>query len=208
MIVVHAQGGTSYLPDGVLSQLNAIAPVVTMEVFQPVEDVTRRVAELVGGDASTAIEAERVAFEATLAELAEIVDVDGLSVSFALHFAPDGIYTYGPTQLPAVDVLTRAGARWVPVVDDAVANGGDLQLSLERVGELDADLMIAYNLGDADLATLPVVADLPAARAGQLVVLPETHQAITWRNYTNLAQQYIDLLSPLAPLDLDVAPAT
>lgn len=200
LILTAVQAGTLIHAES-LSQLRAIAPVFAVDVFQSVEALSDAIASLVGGEAQAKVDAERAVFEQALTELKPLLAVEGLSMSFALHFAPDGVYTYGPTQLPAVDVLTRAGAEWLPIVKEAVANGGDLQLSLERIDALSADLIVAYNLGGADLAAIPVVAALPANQAGQLINLPETHQAITWHNYTNLARQYIELLTPLAPLD-------
>jgi ABC-type Fe3+-hydroxamate transport system substrate-binding protein len=203
LIITATQGGTPLSAD-VLPQLRAIAPVFAIEVFQSVEALSELMIALLGSQAEALIATERAAFEQQLAELRALLAVEGLSTAFALHFAPDGVYTYGPTELPAVDVLTRAGARWLPIVDEAVANGGDLQLSLERIPELSADLVVAYNLGTADFAALPVAAALPANRVGQLIALPETHQAITWRNYARIARQYSDLLQPLAPLDATV----
>lgn len=200
LILTAVQAGTLIHADS-LPQLQAIAPVFAVDVFQSVESLSATIAELVGGEAQATIAAARNEFNQALDALKPLLAADGLSVSFALYFAPDGVYTYGPTQLPAVDVLTRAGAQWLPIVDEAVANGGDLQLSLEQVDALSADLVVAYNLGGANFAAIPVVAALPAARSGQLITLPETHQAITWRNYTAIARQYIELLTPLAPLD-------
>jgi ABC-type Fe3+-hydroxamate transport system substrate-binding protein len=202
LVIVAVQGGEPTADEATLDLLRAIAPVVQLEVFQSVESLTTTIADLTGDD--TAVEAARAGFEAALADLQELLDVPGLSVSFALHFAPDGVFTYGPEGIPAVDVLTRAGARWLPITDEAEANGGDLQLSLERVRELSADLVVVYNLGDADLTGIDVVAALPANAAGQVVVLPETHQAVTWTNYTALAEQLTELIAAVAPLDPDI----
>jgi iron complex transport system substrate-binding protein len=199
LVVVAVQGGEASLDDETLQRLQEIAPVVQLEVFQSVESLSATVAELLADDAG--VDARREEFEAALVDLRELLDVPGLSVAFALHFAPDGVFTYGPEGIPAVDVLTRAGARWLPIADEAEANGGDLQLSLERVGELDADLVVVYNLGDADLTAIDVVAALPASTAGQVVVLPETHQAVTWTNYTALAEQLTEVIAAVSPLD-------
>jgi iron complex transport system substrate-binding protein len=202
LIVVALLGGEPTADDATLDSLRAIAPVVQLEVFQSVESLTATVADLTGDDA--AVEAAREDFEAALTQLRELLGVPGLSVSFALHFAPDGVFTYAPDGIPAVDVLTRAGAQWLPIVDEAEANGGDLQLSLERVGDLSADLVVVYNLGDADLTANDVASALPANAAGQVVVLPETHQAVTWTNYTALAEQLTEIIAAVAPLDPDV----
>jgi hypothetical protein len=65
---------------------------------------------------------------------------------------------------------------------------GSCQWGRRRVGELSADLIVVYNLGDADLTAIDVVAALPASTTGQVIVLPETHHAVTWTNYTALAE--------------------
>ena len=203
LIILPVLGGQTLYED-ILPILRDIAPVYGIENFQPVHQISDQMVLLFGEEVRAKIDMERAAFEQALSKLQPLLEVDGLSVAFVLHFTPDGLYTYGPTEIPAVDVLTQAGATWLPIVDQAVANGGDLQLSFELVNELSADLVIAYNLGDADFTNIDVAAALPANQAGQLVTLPETHQAITWRNYTQLTQQYIDLLTPLAPLDPNV----
>lgn len=202
LIVVALQGGEATADDATLDSLRAIAPVVQLEVFQSVESLTATVADLTGGDA--AVDAACEEFDAALAQLRELLDVAGLSVSFALHFAPDGVYTFAPDGIPAVDVLTRAGAQWLAIADEAAANGGDLQLSLERVSDLSADLVVVYNLGDADLTAVDVFAALPANAASQVVVLPETHQAVTWTNYTALAEQLTEIIAAVTPLDPNV----
>lgn len=130
---------------------------------------------------------EDLAARHDLGDVADIGTVDALNIELVASLTPDLI------------VVALLGGE--PTADDAT-----LQLSLERVGDLSADLVVVYNLGDADLTAIDVFAALPANASGQVVVLPETHQAVTWTNYTALAEQLTEIIAAAAPLDPDVVP--
>lgn len=100
-----------------------------------------------------------------------------------------------------VDFLTALGFTQNPAVQAlATGTGFSVPLSAERLGVLDADLVVMFPIGAsaAEITADPVVQGLPAAKDGRLVVLDDTTLSNAFSSATTLGLGYaLDHAVPL-----------
>lgn len=69
-------------------------------------------------------------------------------------------------------LLEAVGVSWSPITDEADAEGGQINVSYERVGELDGDVVFRHAFTEPAANVLAVFDQLPAVTAGQLIDEP------------------------------------
>jgi iron complex transport system substrate-binding protein len=193
--------GDRFMDEGVQAALVAIAPVVFIDTFRPVEEVMADFAPLVGEAATESVVDQKAEFVAALEELRSLLgdrwgDVDAANVG-----SGQPLSVIGPTAGVDTDILTRLGVRWVPVVEEAgnEENAGFLELAEERLGELESDLLLVDLSFDQSLRDSALYQSLEVVRAGQALEFTEPSAGVHWRNYIGVAE---DLLGRLERQDI------
>ena len=165
-------GQDQFMAEGVKDQLEEIAPVVSIDTFRPVDEVMTDFAELLGPAAEVEVTRQRDAYEADLADLRDqLGDTSDLTVAVVGMRADDVVEAYGPETLVPSVILTQLGIQQPEVVAEAEEAGGFLSLSLERIPELSADLILLdTGVGEfaGDYTGNALWEALPAAEAGQV----------------------------------------
>lgn len=145
----------------VVEQLQALAPVVStnsQEVVPSWQDSVTTIGQALGvEDAASQLIAD---IETSYAALGERTGVTGLTYQYVA--LEDQTFTSGNGLLFQVIGL-EPGAH-----QDVAGSVSDNELSVERLSELDADLVLVWNASSTDLDTVPGLSGLPAARAGNL----------------------------------------
>ncbi|MGQ0680477.1 MAG: ABC transporter substrate-binding protein [Actinomycetota bacterium] len=187
--------------DAVQKSLDAIAPVVFIDTFRPVEVVMDDFARLLGPSVTATADQQRAELEATVGRIRALLGDRWRDVTASFVFSrTDTFDTSGARALPPTDVLTRAGVSWVPLVEEADKNGGHLgEISLERIGEADADLLLVATAHNRDLPAKPVYQALGAVRAGRVIELDQFISGSHYRNYLFVATVLLDALTRLGP---------
>jgi len=165
-------GQDQFMEEGLQDQLEAIAPVVYIDTFRPVDDVMTEFAELLGPAAEDEVARQRDEYQAALAEVSdELGDPTGLTVAVVGMRADDVVEAYGPeTQVPSV-ILTQLGIEQPDIVAEAEEAGGYLSISLERIPDLSADLILldtGVEEFGGDYTGNALWRALPAVQAGQV----------------------------------------
>ncbi|WNV77646.1 ABC transporter substrate-binding protein [Geodermatophilus sp. DSM 44513] len=200
LIVHQAADGQVSLEPEVVQRLEQLAPVVGFDVFQPVETVTAKVVELLGTpEAEQAAAEQRARYEEALGELRAVLGdrwADVTASSLFFYGADAGYVAAGGPQINAGNnILTSLGVSWTPLVQQAAANGQFLgDISVERLPEFDADLLMVSTFEDPDVEALPLYGGLAAVRAGQVVAVPDNLVGTHYLNYTAVAEYLRDQL--------------
>jgi ABC-type Fe3+-hydroxamate transport system substrate-binding protein len=171
------------------ARLRAIAPMVAINTFRPVEAVMADFAALLGVEQAV-LDRQRAEFEAALEEVATALNRRWSEVTVAyMHARADSIDAWGPRRLPVCDIVTRAGAAWFPLglTADAAPAGRIAQISLERMHEFECDLLL-YSNNVADLRDNPLFQRLGAVRAGQVIPMPDPFFGAHYPNYIAAAK--------------------
>lgn len=193
LIVAYAddEGGIHPPPAGTAESadwLRAIAPMVAINTFRPVEEVMADFTDLLGVEPAV-LDRQRAEFEAALDDLASALNGRWPEVTVAyMHARPDSIDAWGPRRLPVCDIVTRAGAAWFPLglAADAAPAGRIAQISLERMHDFECDLLL-YSNNVADLRENPLFQRLGAVKAGQVIPMPDPFFGANYPNYTAAA---------------------
>ena len=178
--------------DELLDQLEMIAPTV---VLDPTADdymgVYQKLAELTNTEDTLA--RLQMRYEAQLDQLRALIDTSAITVSVIT--ASEGAMTV-PHTFGSLGIAVRDAGFRVPALMDSLDLGTEIQLSAERIDEIDADLVIdSYR---SDRGETPEAADermrevfpqyceaLWACRNGQFVRLPrEEFYAISYYGLT------------------------
>lgn len=193
-------GMDQFMAEGVQANLEAIAPVVYIDTFRPVEEVMADFQELVGNAATESVEDQAVEFASVLEELRDVLGDEWSDVAVSAVFSGEPLSIPGPTDLVETDILSRVGVSFTQVVLDAEAEGGFAELSNERVPELEADLLVITTAFDQTLMGNPLYQALAVVQAGQVYEIDEPSAGTHWTNYTAVAQ---GLLDALRAMDVD-----
>lgn len=194
-------GMDQFMEAGVQAALEAIAPVVYIDTFRPVEDVMADFADLVGAAATISVIDQEAEFVVVMEELRDLLGDEWGEVDVANVYSGQPLSINGPTTIPPFDILTRIGVRWVAIVEEAgnEENAGFLELSDERVEELESDLLLVGLEFDRTILDSPLYQALAVVQAGQVVELEKPIAGSHWENYIAVAR---DLLEQLRALEL------
>lgn len=210
LLIGEGWNGESQFDAGVHQQLSAIAPVVYIDTFRSVDEVMADVAEVLGDYAQEAYEEQKAELDALIAEIGESLGDDPASVTasyLSKHNTSGTLQTSGPMAAPFTEILSRIGVTWVPLVEEAGsdANGGYLgELSMERINEFDADLVILDAFYDQTLLEDPLFQSLRASQAGQVIsALPEDGNfwGTYYANHIRCAEFLRDEIEAIGTLD-------
>jgi iron complex transport system substrate-binding protein len=154
-------------------RLTAIAPTIPLlgdEEVDTWQDIAAVAGDLVGApdrDAELVAEAEQRSADVR----AELPGLDGRTYALANYVPGDAIYVVADPDDGAATFFAQLGLQIDPDLL-ALADGGSgrVELSLERIDELDADLLILLTNG-ADPDTIPGYANLPAVQDGAVAIL-------------------------------------
>jgi iron complex transport system substrate-binding protein len=193
-------GMDQFMREGIQDALEQIAPVVYIDTFRPVEEVMADFEELVGDAATVSVEEQATEFESVLGELRELLGDSWSDVAVSAVFSGEPLSIPGPSDLVETDVLARTGVTFTQVVQDAAAQGGFIELSNERISELEADLLVVTTAFDQTLVESPLFQALEVVQAGQVYDIDEPSAGTHWTNYIAVAE---DLLDELAAMDID-----
>jgi iron complex transport system substrate-binding protein len=173
-----------------IARLERIAPVVFLHTFAPIPEVMARFGELLGVDAQVA--EQLAAFEARVADIRARMAVapEELTVSSVYLYA-DHIRVNGPHLSAMEQALDAFGVVWSAVTPEA---GGQDQISIERMNELDADLITWYTFdGELTPTVRQLFEQLAAHRAGQTYALDSSYGGHTFLALQNA----LDFLEPI-----------
>jgi iron complex transport system substrate-binding protein len=194
-------GGGMGFDQSLQSSLEAIAPVVYIDTFRPVEEVMADFAELLGGGAVARFDQQKAELDGKVAELRAILGDRWDEVTASLiALNVNGLEAWGPTSLPELDLLTRVGAGWVPlqIEADQDPNGGYIGgISTERLPEFSADLIVVQTAYGAEILDDPLYQALPAVQRGQVIEMAEPTAGSHFTNYRYVAGLLIDVLQSM-----------
>lgn len=167
VITWFAQGEQDY------ERLSQIAPTIPLlgdeqvDRWQDIASVAGQVLRDEAGARRLVDEADR-RVEALRRELPGL---EGRTYALANYVPGDAIYVVADPDDGASELFAALGMEIDPELL-ALAGGasGRVELSLERIGELDSDLLVLLTNG-ADPDTIPGFADLPAVRSGAVALL-------------------------------------
>jgi iron complex transport system substrate-binding protein len=153
-----------------LSEIAPTIPLLGDEEVDAWQDIARTAGEVLGiADQAEALVAEVDQLGADVA--AELPGLDGKTYALASYAPGDAIYVVADPDDGAATLFAQLGLQIDPDLL-AIAGGaaGRAELSLERVDELDADLLILLTNG-ADPADIPGYGDLPAVQDGAVALV-------------------------------------
>lgn len=167
LIVGPAWEGKPSGYEEVAAALEAIAPTVWLDFFKPVEAVMTVVSDLVGADENLAV--LQNAYNDRVGVLPAQLGERSAELTVSVVQFNDGIVdVFGKGWFPFGEVLDDLG-----VSRPAVQSSGEAfesccaSLSMERMREVDADVVLYYVSG-ADHSETAVFGELAATRAGQV----------------------------------------
>jgi iron complex transport system substrate-binding protein len=193
LIVHEGYEGAVTLEPSALRQLQAIAPVVGIDTFRPIEESMADFAQLLGPGATAVLDQQQAQFADALADLQSVLEERWSDVTASLFVMNEGaLEAWAPDALEPGDILSRIGVGWVPLMVEAAlpANGGYIPgISLERIPEFSADLLLVDTAFGGDrILQHPLFRALPAAKAGQIVELDTSLAAGHYPGYIAFAQ--------------------
>lgn len=153
-----------------LSEIAPTIPLLGDEEVDAWQDIARTAGEVLGeADQAEALVSEADQRGADLA--AELPGLDGKTYALASYVPGDAIYVVADPDDGAATLFAQLGLQIDPDLP-AIAGGaaGRAELSLERVEELDADLLVLLTNG-ADPADIPGYDDLPSVQDGAVAVV-------------------------------------
>jgi len=210
-LIVHEgfDGQFFLIDEEVLATLQAIAPVVAIDAFRPVEEVMADYQELLGDAATVSLEDQQETFSGLLTDIEDLLGDDWQNVTASyVDIANDGtLQIWGPTALVPLDILTRVGVTWMPIQQEAGSeeNGGFIGgFSLERIDELNADLTLVDVRFTPDTVDNPLYQQLTAVQAGQVIILDEPFSGTHYPNSIATAELLLDGLTALDDIDTDL----
>lgn len=206
---VIPRGGVAFLDEDALATLESIAPVVAIDPFRPVEEVMADYTELLGAAATVSLAEQQAEFARLLGQIESALgdDARDITVGFISFNPSSGAFqAWGPTALVPLDILTRTGVNWVPIqlTAEREHNGHMGDISLETINEFSADIIMIDTFHGAAVLDIPVVQQLPAIDAGQVILLDRPIAGSHYANYIALAQVILEELNAIEDLDPDL----
>lgn len=159
--------------EGIYERLTGIAPTVATLGDRQVDtwqDITTAAGEILGrpDDAAALIEDVDDQIEG-LAE--DLPGLEGKDYAFANYVPGDAIWVVTDPEDGAATFFAQLGLEIDPdLLELAGGDSGRLELSLERIDELDSDLLLMLTNGE-DPADIPGYATLPAVETGAVAIV-------------------------------------
>lgn len=162
--------GTYTIADRALyDRLTELAPTIPSLADGGIVDQWQDITTAAGAFLERPADADRVV--ATIDDLtadlrAELPGLEGKTYVMANYVPGDAIYVVADTDDGAARVFSELGLQLDPdILEMEGVESGRVSLSLERIGELDADLLVLFSNG-ADPSEIPGWAALPAVQSG------------------------------------------
>jgi iron complex transport system substrate-binding protein len=188
------KGMDQFMDKGIQESLERIAPVVYIDTFRPVEAVMADFEALVGDAATTSVDDQAAEFASVLEDLRGILGDGWSAVAVSAVFSGEPLSIPGPADLVETDILGRVGVTFTDVVQESDDEGGFMELSSERIPELEADLLVVTTAFDQSLLDSPLYQALAVVRAGQVYEIDEPSAGTHWLNYTAVARDLVTAL--------------
>ena len=208
MVIGTDIGGEMYLSDVTLQNLRAIAPLVIIKPFRPVEEIMADYDELLGEAATISLEEQQAAFETKLEELRSVFgeDWENVTVSRPAISNDSTLMASYPTELTSLDVLTRVGATWAPIHMEAGEIGNRIRgISLEEIDRFRSDLVLMEPTLDAfDPLENVLVQQLPAVKAGQVIYIESSIAGGFYPAYTAMVEEMLEDLRAIEDFNIDL----
>ena len=157
----------------VYDQLSAIAPTIATLGDREVDtwqDITTTAGEVLGQQDEAAALIEEVDGQ-TAAVAEELPGLDGKTYALANYVPGDAIYVVADPDDGAATFFAQLGLQIDPeLLEIADGAAGRVELSLERIDELDSDLLLLLANG-TDPADIPGYDALPAVESGAVALL-------------------------------------
>lgn len=209
VIVAGAYDGQLNLAQGLeLQRLEMIAPVVGVAGLQPVEEVMQLLTEVIGDGITQTISVQKAEFDraheqlrAQLGPRWQDVTVSAFSVTRGQYFVRR------PTGSIFADIFNRLGVSWTEL--SRTSDTQLLQVSPERIAELNADLIV-YPVGGAyavpgDFPGQQLFDQLPAVRAKQVIELDlDSIQGSSYPGYASVTRQVLAQLERIPGFRADI----
>jgi len=209
-VIVHqASNGEVSLEATTLERLEQIAPVVGFDVFQPVDQLMPKVADLIGTEeAQQRLAEQKTEYQDVLDELKGLLGDrwSEITASSLLFVGLQNPLRVGGPQINATNnILSSLGVSWTELAMEAAANGQYLgDISQEQLREYDADLLLVSAFGNPDYTELPLWNSLQVVQAGQVISVPDNLIGTHYPNYIASVQFLLDELRALQPIRTDV----
>jgi iron complex transport system substrate-binding protein len=154
-----------------LSEIAPTIPLLGSRDVDPWQDMATVAGDFLG-DPSQAAGLVADAEALTAGVRAELPGLEGKTVAMANYVPGDAIYVVSDPEDGANVLFEQLGLSLAPTILDAAdgSASGRVELSLENVGMLDADVLVLFTNG-ADPTSLVGYSSLPAVRGGTAVVL-------------------------------------
>jgi len=167
VITFYAQNESNYER---LSQIAPTIPLLGEEEVDAWQDIAATAGRVLGVEQEVAALVDE-ADQRSADVLRELPGLDGRTYALANYVPGDALYVVADPEDGAGRFFSQLGLEIDPDLL-AIADGeaGRATLSLERVDELDADLLVLFTNG-ADPEEIPGYDELPAVRAGAVAVL-------------------------------------
>jgi hypothetical protein len=150
--------------------------------------------ELLGSDAGATLTAHQAELQGLVEQIADVLgQPEEVSVSVVRLTEESAMNVYGGAGIrPINDILARAGITWSSISQEAeAAGGGIVGVSLERVQELEADLLVHFE----PMPEGTLLDSLEVVKAGQ--VLTSENRAFLGFHYPSYIACAKDLLAQL-----------
>lgn len=148
----QGKGMDQFMTEGVQAQLEAIAPVVYIDTFRPVEQVMADFAELLGPKAKARLDETSTDYRQAVAQAKERLAskvAAGLTAVFVQMKAGSTLDVWGDTSIPLTTTLTALQVPQPPVSNEK-GPGNLVSISLERIPEISADVIFLEAGGDPE----------------------------------------------------------
>ena len=153
-----------------LSDIAPTIPLLGEEEVDAWEDIAATAGRILDeAEAAQALVDDADAAAAALAE--ELPGLDGKTYAMANYVAGDGIYVIADPEDGAAQLFYKLGLTIDPeILAEADGAAGRVQLSTERIDELDSDLVLMLT-NDSDPNEIPGYANLPAVQSGAIAIV-------------------------------------
>jgi iron complex transport system substrate-binding protein len=201
----QGKGMDQFMTEGVQAQLEAIAPVVYIDTFRPVDQVMADFAELLGPKGKARLDEISGDYRQAVARAKDTLApkvAAGLTAVFVQMKAGSTLDVWGDTSIPLTTTLTALGVPQPPVSNEK-GPGSLASISLERIPEISADVIFLEAGGDpefqGDYSGNPLWQALPAVKAGQVARTDDRAYGTSYATYSFVLEEVMKALGDADP---------